>query len=170
VYNISQKSLLQYKQEATSNSKILDKLSSSTAINKFDSSKLPEIKIPVISKYISLARNSDTYDSNSYYGKYTSQFLIINGDKNKDFKEENDGFIFEITKRIELPNLSWKSVHYSAQNITAFYQKYDDSKTNLKEIHFHNSLLPVIKIYDKKYEFNKHITSKNLLKILLEKN
>jgi len=161
--NISQKSGSQYRQEPFANSKIPDKLPSNTAITKLNSSKYPEIKIPVVSKCISLARKTDTHGAN-----YTSQHLTIDGDRNKDFKEEDSGFIFEITKQIALPNLLWKSVHYFAKNVTAFYQKDNDSKTNSKEIHFYNSLVPVIKIYGKKYEFNKLITSRNKLKILLE--
>jgi len=186
VYNISQQKLSQYKQKATSTSKISNKLSSNTVINpefidnrfmflntkspttKSNSSELPEIKIPIISKCISLATNSNTYGSNLDYSTNIPQYIVINDDDSEDFIEKDNGFIYEISKSVMLPSIFWKTAHDNTRNSTVFYQQ-DNLYNKVKNVSFHNSLLPKIQIYGKKYKFNKPIRTKNELQNLLEK-
>ncbi|XP_015373933.1 PREDICTED: uncharacterized protein LOC107168897 isoform X2 [Diuraphis noxia] len=139
------------------------------------SSELPKIKTPVISKCISLARNSEVHesislarnpevlhDSYSDNNSNTSECIIIDDDT------EDNGFIFEIYKSIVLPNLFWRVKHLSTQNVTGFYQR-DMFDLTVKKILFFNSLVPIIQVYGKKYEYNNPITTMKELENLLEK-
>lgn len=186
VYNISQQRLSQYKEKATSTLKMPNKLSSNTVINtelidnqfmflntisptaKSNSSKLPEIKTPIISKCISLATNSNTHGSNPDYSTNIPQYIVINDDDSEDFIEKDNGFIYEISKSVILPSVFWKSVHDNTRNSTVFYQE-NNLYGIVKNISFHNSLMPKIQIYGSKYKFNKPIRTKNELQNLLEK-
>ncbi|XP_029346760.1 uncharacterized protein LOC100165674 isoform X1 [Acyrthosiphon pisum] len=158
VYNTSQQSLSQYKQKETSAFKMPVKLSSNTV----------EIKMPVISKCVSLAVHSDTDDSNPY--------IILDDDdddddddtETEDFIEKDYGFIYEISKTIVLPTLHWKIKHDRSRNSTVFYEE-DDLYETVKNITFDNSLLPKIQVYGMKYKYNKPVRTKNELQNLLEK-
>ena len=48
----------------------------------------------------------------------TSQYKIIDDVNTKEFKKEDNRFIFEIFKSVELPSSYWYSPHLSAQNVT----------------------------------------------------
>jgi len=186
VYNLSQQCSLEHElQEATSSFKMRDAISSNSISHpeffgnqikvlkpvppskKIRLAEPPEIKTPVTSTCISLTKNSNTHDSNLDNSINTSQCILIDNHKPKDFMLEDNGFIFEISKRVELPNSTWKIVHINAHNETSFY-KLDNSKIIFKEINFCNSFVPTIKMYTKNYNFNSPITSKNQLKDLLE--
>jgi len=186
MYNTPQQILLQNEQQTTSTIKIPHTLSSNTVIhpksidrqviflkpispsNQYDFSESPKIKTPIISKCISLAGKSHTYNSNSSYGTNPPSDCIIIDDDTEGFVEEDNGFIYEISKSVILPSVFWKIVHNSARNSTAFYQRCSFSKT-VKNIIFNNSLWPIIQIYGKKYEYNKPIKTKNELQNLIEK-
>ncbi|XP_060872242.1 uncharacterized protein LOC132946323 isoform X3 [Metopolophium dirhodum] len=150
-YNVSQQSLLQYKQNATSTLKMPDKLSSNTV----------EIKMPVISECVSLAVQSDTDDSDSC-------IVIDDDDDTEEFIEKDNGFIYEISKCVELPTVFWKSEHDRSRNSTDFYQE-DDLYETVKNISFNNSLMPTIQTFGKKFKFNRAIKSKNELQNLLDR-
>jgi len=186
VHNISQQTPLQYKLEATSTSKMPHKLSSNTVVrpeiidrqiiflkpipptNTSNSSELPKIKTPVISKCISLARKSHTH-SNSNCSKNDSEFIMVDDDIDTEaFIQEDNGFIYEISKSVSLPSLFWKIEYISGRNSTHFYQQ-DNFGKFIKKISFNNSLLPIIHIHGKKYEYNKLIKTKNELHNLIEK-
>jgi len=153
LHNISQQSL-QYKQKATSTLKMPDKLSSNTV----------EIKMPVISKCVSLAVQSDTHDSIPY--------IVIDDDDTEDdtedFIEKDNGFIYEISKSVVLPTEFWKTVYDRSRNSTVFYEE-NHLYENIKNISFDNSLLPKIQIKGKKYKYNKSVRTKNELQNLLDK-
>ncbi|KAL5233761.1 hypothetical protein ACI65C_001171 [Semiaphis heraclei] len=184
MYNTTQQTLLRNEQKTTSTIRMPHKLSSNTVIqpksierrfiylkpispsNQSNFSESPKIKTPVISKCISLARKPHTYNSN--YRTNTSDCVIIDDDDTEGFVEEDDGFIYEISKSVLLPSVFWKIVHNSARNSTTFYQRCSISET-VKNILFDNSLLPTIHIYGKKYEYNKPIKTKNELQNLIEK-
>jgi len=181
----TQQILLQNEQKTTSTIRMPHKLSSNTVIqpksidrhiiflkpispsNQSNFSESPKIKTPVISKCISLARKSShTYNSN--YRTNTSDCIIVDDDDTEGFVEEDDGFIYEISKSVLLPSVFWKIVHNSALNSTTFYQQCSFSET-VKNIIFNNSLWPIIQIYGKKYEYNKPIKTKNELQNLIDK-
>jgi len=117
------------------------------------SSELPKIETPVIPECISLARNSEVD---------TSECIIIDDDT------EDNGFIFEISKSVVLPTSFWRIEHHSTQNLTRFYQR-DMFDLTVKKINFFNSLVPIIQVYGKKYEYNNCIKTKNELENLLDK-
>jgi len=131
--------------------------------NESNSSELIEIRTPVASKCISLTKESDTHNSNSYYITKNSQCIVTD-----DLKTDKNRFIFEISKKIVLPSLFWKSEHFITQNATHFYQQNTSDET-VKKINFYNSLVPTIELYDKKYEYNMPIKTKKELDNLLEK-
>ncbi|CAI6371723.1 unnamed protein product [Macrosiphum euphorbiae] len=178
--------ITKYKQEATSTLKMPDKLSYNVVTNpelidnqitylkhisstsKSNSSVLPGIKTPVISKCFSLAGKSDTHDSNPYNGANTSQCIIIDDDDTEVVTVKDHRFINKISRIIVLPSELWRSVYDSVQNTTSFYQR-DSSYKTVKKICFYNSLLPKIQIYGMNYKYKKHIKSKNELQNLLEK-
>jgi len=181
VYDLSQQCLLEHEeQEAISSFKMSDTLSSNSVIRPefFDNqitflkpisppqkmylARLPVVETPVVSNYISLAKNSNTHDSNSDNGMNTSQRLVINDHKTINFTEDDNGFIFEISKRIELPSLFWKIEYLSAQNTTFIYQQ-DYFGESVKKIHFYNNFVPIIQIYGKNYSCNIPFKSKNQL-------
>jgi len=159
-YNLSQQSLSQYKQKATSTLKMPDKLSSNTV----------EIKMPVISNCVSLAVQSDTHDSDPciVIDDDDDDYDDDDDDDDDDFIEKDNGFIYEISKCVELPTVFWKSEHDRSRNVTNFYQE-DDSYETVKNISFNNSLMPKIETYGKKFKYSRPIKSKNELQNLLEK-
>lgn len=135
---------------------------------KSNSSELPEIKPPVVPKCFSLMKKSNVIDSNLDHNTFhNSQHTIIGNKPSKAFKEKDYGYIFKISKTIKLPSSLWKSIHRAARNETIFYQT-DGVKTFVKRVHFYNSLVPIITIYNMKYTFNVPIKSEIELKILLE--
>jgi len=127
-----------------------------------------EIETPETSNCIPLATKSVTHDSNSDNSTNTSKRNIINVKNTGNFRRKENGFIFEISKRVELPNLFWKTMHIRQQNETTFYQQ-NKFGTVLKKIHFYNSFVPIIIIYDRKYKFNNTITTIKQLESLLQK-
>ncbi|KAL4088742.1 hypothetical protein QTP88_023826 [Uroleucon formosanum] len=78
-----------------------------SSMNKSNSSVLPDIKTPVISKWISLAGTSVTHGYNPDNSTNTSQYIIIDDDDTEDFKEKDNGFIYEISKTVVLPSVLW---------------------------------------------------------------
>ncbi|XP_060857547.1 LOW QUALITY PROTEIN: uncharacterized protein LOC132935101 [Metopolophium dirhodum] len=151
VYNISQQSLLQYKQKATSTLKIPDKLSSNTVIS-------PE---SIDNRCILLKPISPTTKSNS------SELPEIKKNNDEDFIEKDNGFIYKISKMIVLPSVFWYSIHDDSQNSTVFSQQ-DNLYDTVKTISFFNSILPKIQIYGKTYKYDKPIITKNELQNLIE--
>ncbi|KAL4154180.1 hypothetical protein QTP88_002013 [Uroleucon formosanum] len=117
---------------------------------KSNSSELPEIKPPVVPKCFSLMKKSNVIDSNLDHNTFhNSQHTIIGNKPSKAFKEKDYGYIFKISKTIKLPSSLWKSIHRAARNETIFYQT-DGVKTFVKRVHFYNSLVPIITIYNMK--------------------
>lgn len=86
----------------------------------------------------------------------------------EEFKREENGFIFEISKTVVRPSHCWKIKHLISQNKTGFYQQ-DSFGVTVKTIHFNNSLVPIIQIYGINYDYNMPITSKEELESLLKK-
>lgn len=141
---------------------------SSCSLNNIPQTSLSQHEQEAMStSVISKCTSSGTIDSNSDH-TYLSKRKIIDDDTIRYFKVKDAGFIYEISKIVEFPSLFWESVHVVSQNKTSFYQR-DDFETIVKRIHFNNSLVPIIIIYNKKYNFKVPIKSKNELKILLEK-
>jgi len=181
--NISAKNSLSITLESTSTLKMQDKLLSNTVIcpefidnqttllkcispkNKANSSELLEIMSPLVTKS---EGNSKKNDSNSDFCTHNLQCEIIDHGNTKEFKEEDGGFIFEVSKRVILPSLFWNITHLEKQNTTAFYYQSFFENTE-KKINFFNSLVPVVQLYGKIYEYNKPIKSKHELENLLEK-
>ncbi|KAL4088724.1 hypothetical protein QTP88_023808 [Uroleucon formosanum] len=81
-----------------------------SSMNKSNSSVLPDIKTPVISKWISLAGTSVTHGYNPDNSTNTSQYIIIDDDDTEDFKEKDNGFIYEISKTVVLPSVLWSTM------------------------------------------------------------
>jgi len=136
-------------------------LKSISTSNTSYSSESPQIDTPLISECNSLAKNSDVHDSYSDNNSNTSDCIIIDD-------IEDNGFIFEISKSVVLPTLFWRTEHLTTQNVTGFYQQ-DIRDVTVKKIHFYNSLVPIIHVYGKKYEYNNPVTTMNELENLLEK-
>ncbi|XP_022160939.1 uncharacterized protein LOC111027039 isoform X2 [Myzus persicae] len=185
VYNKSQQSPLQYKPEAMSTSKMPHKLSSNTVLhpeiidesvlflkptpntNISNLSEMPKIQTPIISKCISLAGKSHAH-SNSDSSKNNSEVIVIDDDDHEAFIQEDNGFIYEISKIVSFPTSFWKTEHNKSRNSTHFCQ-LDNFYKIIKKIDFNNSLLPTIHIFGKKYEYNKPIKTRNELHNLIEK-
>jgi len=136
--------------------------------SKSSSTELIETEAPVITRSISLSGESDTEDSYSDSSTKTLNSMIMGVSNTEHVEKKENGFIFEISKQIILPNLLWKSEHLDTQNATGFYQR-DFTDETVKKIHFYNSLVPTIQIYGKKYEYNEEISTKIKLENLLEK-
>jgi len=84
---------------------------------------------PLVTK---LEGKSDIHDLNSNFSTNTSTCEIINYDNTKEFKMEDHGLIFEISKTVILQSLFWTSTHLRKQNTTAFCYRRFFEKTQKK--------------------------------------
>jgi len=100
--------------------------------------------------------------------KRTSQCIKMDVCNTEDFTRDKHRIIFEMSKKVFLPSLYWKSEHLIAQNATGFYQRdtYDET---VKKVIFYNNFVPTIQVYGKKYEFEMPIKTMKQLEDLLEK-
>lgn len=128
-----------------------------SAPNEFRTSKISEKNMHNIE-----------FNSNSNYSKNMSPVENTNSN-NDDFIFNDVHCIHNLSRNFVLPNYFWKSVLCKKnQNKTIFIQR-DYSMKVIKKVYFHNNLVPIIFINNKRYEYNENIETKIELENLLEK-
>lgn len=156
-----------------------------------DSTKPVEIAISKpLSETVQITQTDDTqstYSSAAEYGcnqtqigSHESTSMITNNapvvlnsfiSNSKNHSLNGSGLLYKTVKVLHdtygfvvLPNNIWQSVHFKDFNITMFF----DNNTLGNKVSFNNSLVPLIHINNKSYEYSKAIQSKHELEYLLK--
>ncbi|XP_050428566.1 uncharacterized protein LOC126838294 isoform X2 [Adelges cooleyi] len=148
-------------------------------------SNVTPVLLPTISK--SISQPSQTPQINNPTTQISGPSTLLDKDSiskhdlpykkcllNSEIIDSNDSSIFKdisslhrICKKLELPNILWAGQYIPTQDTTMFLQ-YDENNTVVKTIRFKNSLVPLIVINKKVYDYKKSIQNKIELESLLE--
>lgn len=108
--------------------------------------------------------NEPPINSTNDIGNPDTQIEII---KNSD-NLVNASILQNMSKTIILPNIYWRCLYHRKRNNTVFIERNELMQT-VKNVSFNNSLVPIIFINDKHYEYNEAINTKIQLENLLVK-